>query len=369
MDELMTLDRQQVLNTSLKISKCKSLIKRRFQSLGLKYVTDQRTRERITKIEKSVSRQMTTFCSGRDIESLTNITNLLTDLFLLKGVLKTRDKFGDIESSYWSVASGPIQEWVDDILDSDRPDCYVESLTLTFDDCEQRKKLIAENSMVLGGYLLPYFIDFTKMSSFFIDAPDKIHFSNIQRLKSPVHPKTTNEHIIAIEDSPLLSRLKYRLLETIDKLPDQAGLYTSTFNHIIDTAVFTHININENGINSYGVCQNVISAFADTLLTLPVFNTGINEQYRHWTPWCFNFVEFSRQASKLGASIYVPEPGQLKWKSPEHKLLAEACLISSIIPIEYHWQLGIPTMWRNQYRDHHQRLEMIRDWGLTHGIG
>ncbi|MGE9575331.1 hypothetical protein ACQP3C_30310, partial [Escherichia coli] len=79
------------------------------------------------------------------------------------------------------------------------------------------------------------------------------------------------------------------------------------------------------------------------------FNIGLNEQYRYWTPWGINFIEFSRQAAKVRTAVFVPDVGQIEWKSAEHKDMAELSLIDQIIPKQYHWLLGIPTMWRNNY--------------------
>lgn len=369
MDELISLPRQQIFNSALKVSKSRALLKRRFQSLGLKYAADKETRDRLARIEKNISKHIGVFCTSYDVGSLSNIAKQLSELFLLKGELRTIDSYGDIETSYWSVPLGATHDWAQDVLTSDAEEKRIESFKLSFEKSEHRSELISKNGLMLGSYLLPYFIDFTKVASVFIDTPDTVTFKKIQRLKSPVHPETTFNHIVAIEDSPFLSRVKYKLIETIDRLPDQAGLYTSTFNHIIDKALLTQINPGCDHIDSPNVCKEVVSAFADTLLTLPVFNTGINEQYRHWTPWGFNFVEFTRQAAKCEASVYVPECGQLQWKSPEHKQLASHSLINHIIPKQYHWQLGIPTMWRNQYQNHNQRIELIREWGMKNGTG
>lgn len=106
----------------------------------------------------------------------------------------------------------------------------------------------------------------------------------------------------------------------------------------------------------------MISAFADSTLSLPVFNIGLNKQYRYWTPWGINFIEFSCQAAKARTAVFVPDVGQIEWKSAEHKELAELSLIDQIIPKQYHWLLGIPTMWRNNYCNHDQRLALFREW-------
>ncbi|HHM0250687.1 TPA: hypothetical protein ACRCCB_005118, partial [Escherichia coli] len=66
---------------------------------------------------------------------------------------------------------------------------------------------------------------------------------------------------------------------------------------------------------------------------------------------------------------YVPEPGQIHWKSPEHKELAEYSLINQIIPQQYHWLLGVPTIWRSHYRDHSKRLDLFKEWRDTNGCG
>ena len=113
----------------------------------------------------------------------------------------------------------------------------------------------------------------------------------------------------------------------------------------------------------------MISAFADSTLSLPVFNIGLNEQYRYWTPWGINFIEFSRRAAKARTAVFVPDVGQIEWKSAEHKELAELSLIDQIIPKQYHWLPGIPTMWRNNYCNHDQRLALFREWRESNGCG
>ncbi|MCV5665301.1 hypothetical protein OFN50_40380, partial [Escherichia coli] len=77
-------------------------------------------------------------------------------------------------------------------------------------------------------------------------------------------------------------------------------------NNIIDRTLLTHLKTKQEKIDSPRVCKNVISAFADSTLSLPVFNIGLNEQYRYWTPWGINFIEFSRQAAKVRTAVFVP---------------------------------------------------------------
>lgn len=366
MDDFITLSWQQCFNGPMKVSKSKSLIKRRFQSIGLNFVNDEQTRHRIGILEKGVSRHVSAFCLSNDADSLMQAALLLSDLFLLKGELKIRDRYGDIVTFYWSITLGPAHEWMQTHLNDDRSDHQFVSFRMFFDEPPARASIVNNNQLKLGGYLLPYFVDFTKAASAFINAPSELTFARHQRLKSPVHPSTTFDHIVAIEDSPFLSRLKYKLVDAIDKLPDQACQYSSTFNYIIDKIVIAQLNSSHKPFNSPDVCSAVVSKYSDTLLSLPVFNTKISERYRSWTPWEFNFGEFVRMASKSESSVYIPLGGQISWKSEVLKHFAEHTLIRQIIPNEFHWHLGIPTMWRHDYHDHTRRVAMMREWGSNH---
>ncbi|KNN25097.1 hypothetical protein AEV12_18000, partial [Salmonella enterica subsp. enterica serovar Kentucky] len=75
MDEKIVLTRQQILSSALKVSKCRSLVKRRFQSLGLKYADSQEVRDRLTKIEKNAFHHLGKFCQSNDIDSLFSMAN------------------------------------------------------------------------------------------------------------------------------------------------------------------------------------------------------------------------------------------------------------------------------------------------------
>ena len=52
MDEQITLTQNQIFSASLKVSKSRSLVKRRMQSLGLKFTESQDVRNRLAGIEK-----------------------------------------------------------------------------------------------------------------------------------------------------------------------------------------------------------------------------------------------------------------------------------------------------------------------------
>ena len=366
MDDFITLSWQQCFHGPMKVSKSKSLIKRRFQAIGLNFIGDDQTRQRLNILEKGVARQIGAFCLSNNANSLMQAALLLSELFLLKGELKTRDRYGDIVSFYWSITLGPAQEWMQTHLNGERFDHQFVSFSIFFDESPARTSIVNNNQLKFGGYLLPYFIDFSKAASAFINVSEKLTFARNQRLKSPVHPSTTLDHIVAIEDSPFLSRLKYKLVDAIDKLPDQACLYSSTFNYIIDKIVIAQLDSSSEPFNSPDVCRAVVSKYTDTLLTLPVFHTGFNDRYRSWTPWGFNFGEFMRLAAKSESSVYLPVSGQISWKSDALKQFAEHTLIRQIIPTEFHWHLGIPTMWRPEYHDHTQRVALMSEWGSNH---
>ncbi|EJC6607042.1 hypothetical protein M0C63_004365 [Escherichia coli] len=367
MDEQITLTQNQIFSASLKVSKSRSLVKRRMQSLGLKFTESQDVRNRLAGIEKGALKCVGQFCHDNDAESLSAMAIILSELFLLQGELSTSNEYGDHETSYWTVAQGPCDEWVQSLLASENGRRTFNSFRITFDNSEERRSLVEKNAKMLGSYLLPYFVNFTNAASAFITLPNSITFKQVQRNKPLIHPETTLSHILTIEDSAFLSRIKFKLISAIDRLPDPSGQYANMFNHIMDRALLTHLNREQ--IDSPCVCKKVISTYADTMLTLPIFNTTITGKYRHWTPWGINFVEFSRQTAKEKSCVYVPEPGQIHWKSPEHKELAEYSLINQIIPQQYHWLLGVPTIWRSHYRDHSKRLDLFKEWRDTNGCG
>ncbi|MFP1529477.1 hypothetical protein ACLB1R_35570 [Escherichia coli] len=89
----------------------------------------------------------------------------------------------------------------------------------------------------------------------FINLPGR-SFKQVQRIKPQIHPETTHSHIVTIEDSPFLSRLKFKIITAIDRLPDPNGLYTNTFNSIIDRALLTHLKTEQEKIQPTG--ENVI---------------------------------------------------------------------------------------------------------------
>lgn len=367
MDEQITLAKNKIFSADLKVSKSRSLVKRRMRSLGLKFIESRYVRDRLLGIEKGALKSVGQFCYSNDAESLSAMAITLSELFLLQGELSTINEYGDHETSFWTVAQGPCDEWVQSVLASEDGRRTFNSFRVTFDNSEERRCLVEKNARLLGSYLLPYFVNFTSAASAFITLPGSVTFKQVQRNKPLIHPETTLNHILTIEDSAFLSRIKFKLISAIDRLPDPSGLYANMFNHIMDRALLMQLDREQ--INSPCVCKKVISTYADTMLTLPIFNTTINGRYRHWTPWGINFVEFSRQATKEKSCVYVPELGQIYWKSPEHKELAQYSLINQIIPQQYHWLLGVPTIRRSHYRDHNERLDLFREWRDANGCG
>ncbi|MGI5816403.1 hypothetical protein [Escherichia coli] len=238
-------------------------------------------RNRLAGIEKGALKYVGQFCHDNDAKSLSAMAIILSELFLLQGELSTSNKYGDHETSYWSVAQGPCDEWVQSILECEDGQRRFIGFRITFDSSEERRRLVEKNAKMLGSYLLPYFVNFSSAASAFITLPGHVTFKQVQRNKPLIHPETTLSDILTIEDSAFLSRIKFKLISAIDRLPDPSGLYANIFNHIMDRALLTHLNREQ--IDSPCVCKKVISTYADTMLTLPVFNAGITGKYRHWT--------------------------------------------------------------------------------------
>ena len=356
----VVLTRSQLFQLCQPARRFKSLVNRRFQSLGLQHVTSGVAVSRIATIEKKVQELSSRFFIERDISLLRSASETLSELFLLKGELILKDKYGDREYCYWSVTNGPSEEWIKEVAEAN--DKSVVSFNIDFDPCEQRKEHVLKNNLILGGYLLPSFIDLTKSVSPFIEIPEKVTFSGVKRIEQPQHLGTDYEQIITFEDSPFLSELKKSLLSSIEFLPDQTCLYVSAFNRIIDKAVFPYIDKDTADINSPSICQKMVEEFTDTLLSCPVYSTGVKDEYRIWTPWSFNFIDFSRLAYRFSSPVYTPDPGQLHWLSDEHRQMASYTLVNNIIPKRYQWQVGIPTLWKNQYRTHSEHKELLREW-------
>lgn len=90
MDEQITLTQNQIFSASLKVSKSRSLVKRRMQSLGLKFTESQDVRNRLAGIEKGALKCVGQFCHDNDAESLSAMAIILSELFLLQGELTGR---------------------------------------------------------------------------------------------------------------------------------------------------------------------------------------------------------------------------------------------------------------------------------------
>ncbi|EPD1477610.1 hypothetical protein ACR6E7_004732, partial [Escherichia coli] len=155
MDEQITLTQNQIFSASLKVSKSRSLVKRRMQSLGLKFTESQDVRNRLAGIEKGALKCVGQFCHDNDAESLSAMAIILSELFLLQGELSTSNEYGDHETSYWTVAQGPCDEWVQSLLASENGRRTFNSFRITFDNSEERRSLVEKNAKMLGSYLLP----------------------------------------------------------------------------------------------------------------------------------------------------------------------------------------------------------------------
>ncbi|MDC9046497.1 hypothetical protein PSJ58_00535 [Escherichia coli] len=142
MDEQITLTQNQIFSASLKVSKSRSLVKRRMQSLGLKFTESQDVRNRLAGIEKGALKCVGQFCHDNDAESLSAMAIILSELFLLQGELSTSNEYGDHETSYWTVAQGPCDEWVQSLLASENGRRTFNSFRITFDNSEERRSLV-----------------------------------------------------------------------------------------------------------------------------------------------------------------------------------------------------------------------------------
>ncbi|KAA1186430.1 hypothetical protein [Photorhabdus heterorhabditis] len=357
MDDVITLQSKQLNSHVLNIiKKCLSKMKQQFLTLGSKYASDPETSARLTNLQQNVHKAVIKFGNKGDLDSLNDIAVLLSELFMLKGMTSISDLYGDKQHYYWSVACGPVTDWLNSVSDINPA-----QFRLSFDDHADREQYVKSNSVLLGWYLLPSFIDLSKFLPTFLTIPEEVVYRNIRRIKHPKQQDTDYDRIITIEDSPFLTGLKNRLLKTIDSLPDPAGQYISMFNRIVANAVYPSIRITA-ARRCAQICQQVIREFSDSLLTLPVYKNSFNDAYRLWTPWDFNFVDFSRIAYKQTTSVYLPEPGQIKWLSDDHQRMVSYALISRVIPQNYQWNLGVLTMWKNHYRTPEERLELVNEW-------
>lgn len=84
MDEQITLTQNQIFSASLKVSKSRSLVKRRMQSLGLKFTESQDVRNRLAGIEKGALKCVGQFCHDNDAESLSAMAIILPSFFCCK---------------------------------------------------------------------------------------------------------------------------------------------------------------------------------------------------------------------------------------------------------------------------------------------
>jgi len=362
MEELITIDGSSFYATIPAIRKMRALLLQRFQSLGIKHAVDSETSSRLQEIYRTLDESLRSFSQSPDLEHLNSLAEKLSALFMLKGMLVTKDRYGDIQHFTWSVVNGAVDKWSDESTENT---ATTFSLRFEADDC--REDWIMKNKTILGWYLLPYFVDIHSLMSVFLEIPEKVTFRSTQsRIKNPRQLDTDYDRIASIEDSPFLSNMKERILKTIDPLPDPTGNYVSMFNRIIDVAVYPYIGSTSHSTSCKVIIENILCEFSDALLSIPVYySTGA---MRYWTPWRFNFIECIRVAYKFSTKVYVPEPGQIHFKSPEHKRMATYAMIAGIIPEMYQWHLGILTSWKNRYLTDAQNLKLVREWGTTvHG--
>lgn len=130
------------------------------QSLGLKFTESQDVRNRLAGIEKGALK-CGQFCHDNDAESLSAMAIILSELFLLQGELSTSNEYGDHETSYWTVAQGPCDEWVQSLLASENGRRTFNSFRITFDNSEERRSLV-EKCQNAGELFIALFCQFYK---------------------------------------------------------------------------------------------------------------------------------------------------------------------------------------------------------------
>jgi len=362
MEELITIEGSSFYAKIPALRKMRALLQQRFHSLGVKYAVNSETSSKLQEIYLSLDETLSIFWQSPDLKHLNALAEKLSSLFMLKGLLVTKDIYGDSQHFTWSVVNGAVEKWCNENTENNDT-----TFTLRFEADSRREEWISTNKTILGWYLLPYFVDFHSVMSVFVEIPEKVTFKSIQsRIKNPRQLDTDYDRIAFIEDSPFLSNMKERILKTIDPLPDPTGNYVSMFNRIIDVAVYPYIGNSSQPISCKVISEKIISEYSDSLLSVPVYySTGT---MRYWTPWSFNFIECIRVAYKYSTKVYVPEPGQIRYKSPEHKRMASYAMIAGIIPEMYQWHLGILTSWKNRYLTDAQSLKLVQEWGTAiHG--
>ncbi len=362
MEESVTIEGSSFYAKIPGIRKMRALLQQRFQSLGVKHAVDIETSNRLQETYQSLDDNLRIFSHSPDLKNLNALAEKLSALFMLKGLLVTKDSYGDSQHFTWSVVNGAVDKWCNENTDDTE---FTFSLRFDADSC--REEWISTNKTILGWYLLPYFVDIHSLVSVFLEIPEKVTFKSTQsRIKNPRQLDTDYDRIASIEDSPFLSNMKERILKTTDPLPDPTGNYVSMFNRIIDVAVYPFIETTSHAISCKVISEKILCEFSDALLSIPVYySTGT---MRHWTPWSFNFIECIRVAYKFSTKVYVPEPGQISFKSHEHKRMATYAMISAIIPEMYQWHLGILTSWKNRYMTDAQNLNLVREWrAAVHG--
>ena len=362
MEELITIEGSSFYAKIPAIRKMRALFQQRYQSLGVKHAVDSETSHRLQKIYQSLDESLRIFSLSPDLEHLNALAEKLSALFMLKGMLVTKDSYGDSQHFTWSVVDGAVDKWSNENTKN-----IDTTFTLRFENDKCREEWISTNKAILGWYLLPYFVDIHALVSVFLEIPEKVTFKSTQsRIKNPRQLDTDYDRIASIEDSPFLSNMKERILKTIDPLPDPTGNYVSMFNRIIDIAVYPYLGTSTQAISCKVISEKILSEFSDALLCIPVYFS--TDTMRHWTPWSFNFIECIRVAYKYSTKVYVPEPGQIRFISHEHKRLATYAMIAGIIPEMYQWHLGILTSWKNRYLTDAQNLKLVREWGTAvHG--
>lgn len=322
MEELITIEGSSFYAKIPAIRKMRAFLQQRFHSLGVKYAIDSETSIKLQEIYLSLDDTLRIFRQTPDLVHLNALAEKLSSLFMLKGLLVTKDIYGDSQHFTWSVVNGAVDKWCNENTENTNTTF---SLRFEVDSC--REEWININKTILGWYLLPYFVDMHSLMGIFLEIPEKVTFKSTPcRIKNPRQLDTDYDRIASIEDSPFLSNMKEGILKTIDPLPDPTGNYVSMFNRIIDVAVYPYIGTSPHPISCKVISGKILFEYSDSLLSIPVYySTGA---MLYWTPYSFNFIECIRVAYKFSTKVYVPELGQIRFKSPEHKRMATYAMIA-----------------------------------------
>ena len=292
------------------------------------------------------------------IESLDMLARTLSEFFIIRYAV-TIVTHEDKEECYnWSVSQGPFIDWLKQLLTASMAKSHI--VDVQIDTNLERMEFIRLNSERLGWYLLPMFVDISGFLSLFLDMPEQVEYQVMRRKRHGKVPSIHQHELGIFEEDALISGLKEKLLFMCGNLCDPSDEYTSLFNRVIDLSILGNRHQPAMYRKSC-IIKSVLDEFSASVLTLPTLFNG-EALNAVWTPWSEPFSQFSRFRPIDEDTVYMPSPGQIRWKNGDVHRKVTFSLISRLIVSDDLACSGILHGWRNHYFDKETNIRLATLW-------